>query len=132
MRTGVLFEKALKEARINLEPGAEFKVIVRRRGAHLKLVVDKSDFNDFEATILERSKNAEAGMKECSPNLTLNERIRALRLARGLTIEALSKNAGLSKGTMCSIEKGKRSVGLLVLRRIASALNVPATHLLDS
>ncbi|MEK6706345.1 MAG: helix-turn-helix transcriptional regulator [Bdellovibrionota bacterium] len=128
---GRLFEEALNEADIDLKPGTEFKVKVQGKGKHLRLVVGSTKLNEFEASILERSKNASENPKPYQPKLPLGERIRALRKAAGLTIEALASKAEMSKGSLCSIEKGERSAGLTVLRKIAKAIGCSVSVLVD-
>ena len=129
MKLGLLFEAALKEADIDLKPGTELNVHVKGKGKHLQLVVDTNQVTDFEATILERSKKASSHQAPYRPKLSVGESIRALRKTAGLTIDALAKKAGMSKGSLCSIEKNERPAGLAVLRKIAKAMNIPLSVL---
>ena len=129
MKLGQLFEAALKEADIDLKPGTELNVHVKGKGKHLQLVVDTTPVTDFEATILERSKKASSNQKPYRPKLSVGESIRALRKTAGLTLDALAKKAGMSKGSLCSIEKNERPAGLAVLRKIAKAMNIPLSVL---
>ena len=124
MKAGRLFEKALKQADISLTAGTELKVQVRRQGNHLHLIVSPPVMSKFEETILERSKRAGLVHEVYQPDLPVGEKIRALRKASGQTLEALSKKAKLSKGSLGSIEKGDRPVGLAILKKLAQALGV--------
>lgn len=130
-KTGQLFEEALKQADIDLKPGAEIKVKVQGKGKHLRLVVGPMNLTKFEASILERSKKASENLKAYQPKFPLGERIRTLRKTAGLTIEALASKAEMSKGSLCSIEKGERPAGLNVLRKIAKAIGCPVSVLVD-
>ncbi len=129
MKAGRLFERALKQADINLTAGTELKVQVRRRGNHLHLIVSPPAMSQFEASILERSKGAGLVHEVYQPDLPVGEKIRALRKASGQTLEALSKKAKLSKGSLGSLEKGDRPVGLAVLKKLAQALGIPLAML---
>jgi len=129
MKAGRLFEAALKLADIELKSGTELKVRVKGKGKHLQLVVASPQPTEFEATILERSKKFSDSKANYQPELSVGEAIRALRKTAELTLDALAKKADMSKGSLCSIEKGERQAGLAVLRKIAKALNVPLSVL---
>ena len=131
MKAGHLFEKALQEADIELKPGTEIKVKVKTKGGHLRLVIDKSNITDFEATVLQRSHDSLQTARPYSPKLPVGQKIRSLRMGRGLTLQKLASKAGMSRGSLGSIEKGERSVGLEVLKRISNALDLPVACLLD-
>jgi DNA-binding XRE family transcriptional regulator len=130
MKAGRLFEDALKEAQITLKAGSEMKVKVQGKGAKLHLVVRPSGISEFEASILERSAKASVeDLKAYTPKMPVGERIRTLRKAAGLTLDVVASRAEMTKGSLCSIEKGKRSVGLSVLKKISKALGVSVTVL---
>lgn len=57
----------------------------------------------------------------------LGARIRSLRQARGLTQEQLAERAGLHPTYVAKIEAGTRLPSLEVLDRLAAALEVPAS-----
>ncbi len=61
----------------------------------------------------------------------LGERIRARRKELGWTLERLAKEANCSKGYLCDLEKGRRSVGADLLLSIGKALGVPLEHLVN-
>lgn len=52
----------------------------------------------------------------------LGDRLRALRIARGLTQEALGAAAGVKAETLSRLETGQRSPDLLTLANLAAAL----------
>lgn len=60
----------------------------------------------------------------------LARRIRLLRGERQLSLDALAQRAGLSKGTVVALEKGKANPSIAVLCRIAAALSLSVTDLL--
>jgi len=61
---------------------------------------------------------------------TIGLTIRALRLERGLSQEALGALAHIDRSYMSSVERGLRNVSVLNIARIAAALDVPVRDLL--
>lgn len=59
------------------------------------------------------------------------ENVRAARVARGLTIEALADEVGLAYSYVGQLERGQRNPTLSVVERIASALDVAPVSLLQ-
>lgn len=59
----------------------------------------------------------------------LGQKIRSLRLAAGLTLQALSKAVGVTPSLISQVERGQASASITNLRRIASALGVPIAAL---
>ena len=58
--------------------------------------------------------------------------IKQLREERGLTQLALAKRADVAQGYISSLEAGeKRNPSITILKRIAKALSVPVTELLE-
>jgi len=58
--------------------------------------------------------------------------IKKLRVAKGLTQEQVAKQAKVTKNYVTMLESGARkSPSLPVLRRLARALGVPVTELLE-
>ncbi len=55
----------------------------------------------------------------------MGARIRARRLRQGMTLDDLSKRAGLTKSFLSQVERGRNSPSLNTLRSIAEALEVP-------
>lgn len=58
-------------------------------------------------------------------------RVRALRLAAGLSQERLAQEAGLHRTYVSSLERGLRNVGLDNILRLAAALGVSPAALFD-
>ena len=63
--------------------------------------------------------------------LRLGQRIVEVRKARGWTQADLSEAAGISRITVSKIERGVTDVGYVRLIRLARALDVPASALVD-
>ena len=61
----------------------------------------------------------------------LSRKVRALRLGRRLTLDALAARAAVSKGMLVQIEQGRTNPSLATLCRLANALGVSLTQLLD-
>jgi transcriptional regulator with XRE-family HTH domain len=64
------------------------------------------------------------------PKAAFGRRLRELRLAGGLSQEALADAAGLDRTYVSSCERGKRNVSLQNIYRLARALGVPPEDLL--
>jgi transcriptional regulator with XRE-family HTH domain len=61
----------------------------------------------------------------------LGMRLRRLRQAKGLTQDALAKNARITRVYVNNLEAGKYDPTIGVAKRIAKALGVPVTELLE-
>lgn len=59
------------------------------------------------------------------------ERVRDLRVARGLSQSALARAAGIGKGSLSELEAGQRNPTLATLYALAGTLHVPLAALLD-
>ncbi len=64
-------------------------------------------------------------------NLEVGERINALRKRRGYSREKLSELADISVQFLADIEKGRKSMTIPTLRRIAAALNVTTDFIVN-
>jgi XRE family aerobic/anaerobic benzoate catabolism transcriptional regulator len=60
----------------------------------------------------------------------LGERVRNLRAQRGMTRKILARDSGVSERYLALLEAGEGNVSVVLLKRIAQALNVPAAELL--
>jgi len=58
-------------------------------------------------------------------------RVKKLREAKGWSQEKLAKKAGLHRTYIGSIERSERNVSLINLEKIAKALNIKITELID-
>lgn len=62
--------------------------------------------------------------------LELGTAIRIARQACGVRQSALAKAIGLSTGYLSLVEAGERNISLVLLRRIATELNIPSEALI--
>jgi len=60
---------------------------------------------------------------------TFGQRVRELRMAKGLSQEALALACDLDRSYISGVERGERNVSLGNIRKIAAALGVPARDL---
>lgn len=58
--------------------------------------------------------------------------VRRLRASRGITQEDFATDSGFDRGYISGVERGVRNPSILVLARIAAALQVDVADLLDS
>ncbi|MGF1469437.1 MAG: helix-turn-helix transcriptional regulator [Sandaracinaceae bacterium] len=61
----------------------------------------------------------------------LGQRIRELRLAAGLTQAELARRTGIHRPNIARVEAGRHTPSLETLARLASAIGVPTTRVLD-
>ncbi|MDA0564069.1 XRE family transcriptional regulator [Streptomonospora sp. S1-112] len=61
----------------------------------------------------------------------IGERVRASRAAAGLSQQALADTVGLERSMVSKLESGDRRIDAVELTRIARALGVPVSHLLN-
>lgn len=57
--------------------------------------------------------------------------IRRLRLARGVSQEQLANDSGVDRAYMSALERATRNPGVLVLEKIAKALDAPIAALFE-
>ncbi len=65
------------------------------------------------------------------PRIMLGRRLRELRLQRGLSQEKLAELADMHRNYVGVIERGKQNVGLLILVKLARALNIRPAKLIE-
>lgn len=69
--------------------------------------------------------------KERDPELeAIGQRIRAARLSKGMTKEALAEAAETSTQFLSQVEKGEQSMTMIKFKRLATALGVSSDYLL--
>lgn len=61
----------------------------------------------------------------------LGQQIRSTRLSQSLTLETVSQRSGISIGALSQVERGKGNPAFFTLIKIAHALEVPLTSLLQ-
>ena len=61
----------------------------------------------------------------------LGQRLRAVREQRGLSQEMLGQRAGLSGKFIGEVERGRKSISIDSLYRVAAALGIPLAYLTD-
>jgi transcriptional regulator with XRE-family HTH domain len=66
------------------------------------------------------------------PRTLLGNRVRELRLAKELSQEKLAELADLHRNFVGAIERGQKNVGLVSLVKLAHALSVKPSALLDT
>jgi transcriptional regulator with XRE-family HTH domain len=70
-------------------------------------------------------------MDETRLLLNFGDRVRTARLKLGLSQEKLALDCGLDRTYISGIERGKRNVSLINIHRLADALGVSASDLLQ-
>lgn len=70
-------------------------------------------------------------MKDDSLHDRIAQRVRDLRAARGLSLEALATQCGVSRSMLSLIERGESSPTAVVLEKLAAGLGVPLASLFD-
>lgn len=73
-------------------------------------------------------------MKEAASDLDqrIAERVRELRAARGLSLDALARKSGVSRSMISLIERGESSPTAVVLEKLAAGLGVMLASLFDA
>lgn len=67
-----------------------------------------------------------------NPKLVFGRHIAALRRAQGMSQEALSFESGLARSYLGGVERGQRNISLVNICRLAVALRVRPSKLLDT
>lgn len=85
------------------------------------------------------TKYSFCNIKDMEKNRNLNnqilvrfgKKIRALRTEKGMTQEEMAERADFSRSYYTEIETGKRNVSLLNLYKLAKALEIPLSRLVN-
>src|SRR5690242_13676890 len=83
--------------------------------------------NNCQHTVLPKESNYSGGRNYLS---SLGERVREARARRGLSRKQLAANSGVSERYLAQLEAGQGNISVLLLRQIATALELPLTELL--
>lgn len=67
-----------------------------------------------------------------SPLLQFGERVKRFRLEKGISQEDLAELADLHRNYVSQIECGRRNLSLLNILKLARALKVPASKLIEN
>lgn len=59
------------------------------------------------------------------------ERLRAIRLEKGLSQEKVADLAGLHRNYVSSVERGERNISIVNIDKLAQALKVPMAELMS-
>lgn len=72
-------------------------------------------------------------MKDTPPDINqrIAARVRSLRDASGLSLEALAQRSGVSRSMISLIERGESSATAVVLEKLATSLGVALAHLFE-
>jgi transcriptional regulator with XRE-family HTH domain len=62
---------------------------------------------------------------------SLGTRIRDQRKVKKLSLRVLSEKSGVSAGFLCDVELGKRSMTIGTLKKVAKALEITPSALID-
>jgi DNA-binding XRE family transcriptional regulator len=89
---------------------------------HIAIRENKKIYPEFDWVTIEKYFFGDSGKYEGRKKIGFQ--IELLRKERNLTQKELSELAGITQANIAKIENGKYSVGLDVLNRIASAMNV--------
>src|SRR5262245_31243406 len=65
-------------------------------------------------------------------NARIADRVRELRAARGLSLDALATRSGVSRSMSSVIERGESSPTAVVLEKLSVGLGVPLARLFDA
>ncbi|MEO1243033.1 MAG: helix-turn-helix transcriptional regulator [Pseudomonadota bacterium] len=66
------------------------------------------------------------------PRLTIGDNVRKIRRARNLSQESLALEAGMDQAYVSRVESGACNATILIVERLANALNVPPDYLLKA
>jgi len=70
--------------------------------------------------------------EKCDPRVAFGRQLAVLRKQAGLSQEALALESGLARSYLGGVERGQRNIALLNICRLAKALAVRPSLLLDT
>jgi len=62
---------------------------------------------------------------------SLGRKVRFCRNEKGISRKLLAKQSGVSERYLANVEHGEGNISILLLKKVASALQVPINNLLD-
>lgn len=65
------------------------------------------------------------------PKKLFGERLAELRRGKGLSQEALALESGIARSYLGGVERGQRNIALINICRLAQALGLPPSELMD-
>ena len=65
------------------------------------------------------------------PRILFGQRVRQFRKAQGLSQEAFAAKSGIDRSYMGAVERGENNLALINICKIAVALEVPLSKLMD-
>lgn len=77
-----------------------------------------------------RSRDFDADI-ELSPDATIGDKVRALRLSKQITLTELSRASGLSDRTIRYIENNERTPSVDTVKKLADALDIGTDYFMD-
>ena len=86
---------------------------------------------DFYTVDLDRKLGDCRGMADPSIQVQFGKRVRALREAKGHSQEAFAAIANIDRGAFGKLERGEVNVGLISIARIAVALDLDLSQLMQ-
>ena len=111
---------------IALDQDATRAVLSLESGREMKLTTEAV----ARKSILQKT-NGTASTNGSVDGVRLGQRIRELRLAAGLTQAELARRTGIHRPNIARVEAGRHTPSLETLARLASAIGVPTTAVLD-
>jgi transcriptional regulator with XRE-family HTH domain len=69
--------------------------------------------------------------KKNDPKLAFGKAVRELRLAKGISQEKLAELADIHRTYVGDVERGTRNIALVNMTRLAAALGVPLSKLIE-
>lgn len=69
--------------------------------------------------------------KQSDPRIPFGQAVRKLRLAKGISQEKLAEAAEIHRTYIGDVERGTRNISLVNMTKIAAALDVPLSRLIQ-
>lgn len=71
-------------------------------------------------------------MSQIDPCILFGKKLRSFREELAISQEMLAELSGLDRTYISGVERGKRNISLRNINKIANALHIPASKLLDN